>query len=266
MTEPDTNADDGWTLRAWGQDFHAAACTLTRLPLPAPAADVALLPRVRRAYPMVGAFVGLAAGGVFFAAHDVGLPLAVNAVLAVAALILVGGHMDDRGSRAAAPLMVATMLKISSLYVLGNAATPGGGPHMIVLALVAAGALSHAAALLLEPDAQQSEDDDDDDDRGSNVVIMPPDGTQITEAEMDEGNGRELGAPATAIIFALVVTAAALGLIAGVVAAAGATAGAWLAPRILAREIDAQTLPMPLALQQSAEVWALMALAVLLSV
>lgn len=268
MTEQKYNQDDGWTLRAWWLDLHAAAATLTRLPIGAPPAPAALSPRVRRAYPLVGALTGLAAGGVYFAANDVGLPIAVNAVLTVAALILIGGHMDDKGDRAVAPLLVATLLKIVAIFVFGDPATPGGGPHMVVLALVATGALSHAAALLLEPapDTDASDIAPVDAYSDPKVVILPPDGTQITEEDLDEGNGSDLGPQTTAIIIALLLTVISLGLLPGAVAAAGATLGAWLAPRILMREIDADILPMPIALQQTAEVWALLGLAIFMSV
>ena len=271
MTSPFNTGDDGWTFQAWLQDLHCAAATLTRLPLPHPPAASALNPRVRRAYPLVGAFVGLAAGGVFFAAHDVGLPLVVGTVLCVAALILLGGHMDDHGQRAAGPLLVATMIKLATIYVIGNVDTPNGGPHMVVVALAAAGALSHAAAILFEP---APSDDDTTDTKVAmgpqvadpKVVILPPDGTQLTEEDMYEGNGRDLGPAATAIIIALLVAAVALGLLPGAVAAGGAAIGAWIAPKMLAREIEAEILPLPLALQQSGEVWALLALAVLMTV
>ncbi|MGD1933176.1 MAG: hypothetical protein ACFB0Z_01510 [Candidatus Phaeomarinobacter sp.] len=271
MTTPFNTGDDGWTFRAWFQDVHCAAATLTRLPLPHPPAAVALNPRVRRAYPLVGAFVGLAAGGVFFAAHDVGLPLVVGTVLCVAALILLGGHMDDHGQRAAGPLLVATMIKLATIYVIGNIDTPDGGPHMVVVALTAAGALSHAAALLFEPSPVEDEESGTSiaptpEVADPKVVIMPPDGTQISEEDMDEGNGRDLGPAATGIIIALIVAAVALGLLPGAVAAGGAAIGTWIAPKMLAREIDSEVLPLPLALQQSGEVWALLALAVLMTV
>lgn len=271
MSDPFHVADDAWTFRAWLQDLHSAAATLTRLPLPHPPAGAALDPRGRRAYPIIGALIGLAAGGVFFAAHDVGLPLAVCTVLSVAALILIGGHMDDHGQRAAGPLLVATMIKLAAIYVIGNVSTPDGGPHMVVVSLAAAGALSHAAAILFEPDFP--EDDDADTDvpttRASadpKVVILPPDGTEISEEEMDEGNGRELGPATTAIIIALLVALVALGILPGAAAVGGAAIGAWGAPRMLAREIKSEVLPLPLALQQSGEVWALLALAILMSV
>lgn len=270
MSAPFHTADDSWTLKAWWQDLHSALSTLTRLPLPPPPAAAALNPRACRAYPLVGAFVGLAAGGVFFAAHDVGLPLVFCTVLSVAALILLGGHMDDHGQRAAGPLLVSTMIKLAAIYVIGNEATPEGGPHMVVVSLAAAGALSHAAAILFEPTPPEDEPETDlvpaPGVVDPKVVILPPDGTQITEEDMDEGNGRELGPATTAIIIALLVALAALGILPGAAAVGGAAIGAWIAPRILAREIGAEVLPLPLALQQSGEVWALLGLAILMSV
>lgn len=271
MTSPFQTTDDNWTLRAWVQDLHGAIAVLTRLPIPSPGADVALSPRTRRAFPLVGAFVGLAAGGAFFAGHDMGLPLVVNTVLSVAALLLLGGYMERDRQQAALPLMVATMLKLAAVYVIGNPATPGGGPHMVVVALVASGALSQAASLLLEP-TQESDDPESADTLPESagmadpkVVILPPDGTHIAEEDFDEGNGRELAAPTTAVLIALAISLLGLGLLPGAVTVGGAVIGAWVAPRMLAREIEADVIPMSVALQQSGEVWALLGLAILMS-
>lgn len=266
MTPPFTTADDAWTVRAWRDDLHVALSLLTRLPVGAPPAAACLSERPKRTFPLVAAFMGLAAGGAFFVAHDAGLPLVVNTVLCVAALLLLGGHVDDHGHTASAPLMVATMMKLAAVYVLGSPMTPGGGPAMVVVALAGAGALSQAAAILLEPDGEDEADVPAE--AGAvdpKVVILPPDGTQITEDEMDEGNGRALGAPTTAILIALIISILGLGLMPTAVAAGGAMFGAFIAPRLLARDIEAEVLATPLAMQQSGEVWALLALAVLLS-
>jgi len=269
MTPLSSPDDDAWTVRAWIRDVHISIATLTRLPVPAPDASALLSPRARRAWPLVGAFTGLAAGGVFFAAHDVGLPLVVCTVLCVASLILIGGHVDDHGQRAAAPLLVATMIKLAAIYVLGNPATTGGGSHMVVLALAAAGALSQAGTLLLEPDALEEDSEThlpEETASDPKVIIMPPDGTQIPEDGFDEGNGRAIGPAATAVTISLLIAFAALGLLPGAVAIGGAALGAWIAPRLLRRDIEDGALPMTLAQQQSGEVWALLGLAVLMSV
>jgi len=266
MTSPFTGPDDAWTLRAWRDDLHVAISVLTRLPVGAPPAAAALSPRARRAYPIIGAFMGIAAGGAFFVAHDAGLPLVVNTVLSVAALLLIGGHMDDHSHRAPVPLMVATMIKLAAVYVLGNVATPNGGPAMVVVGLMAAGALSNAAALVLEPDPDEQMDAPDEAGAAdAKVMIFPPDGTRLSEEDLDEGNGRELGPPTTAVLIALGLSVAGLGLMGAAVAAGGAMLGAFIAPRLLAREIEDNTLEVPLAMQQSGEVWALLGLAVLLS-
>lgn len=259
-----------WALAAWMTDLHAAAAALTRLPLPPPPAAATLAPRRVRAFPVIGALTGLAAGGVFFAGHDVGLPPAVNAVLAVAALVLIGGHLDEGDNRAAAPFLIATLLKIAALAVIGDPATPGGGPAMAVMALAGAGALSHAAALVLAPDPAGDEASDAEGGPApaptpAKVVIFPPDGTAIPggeDAETAEGNGHDMGPAASALGVAAVIGVIALGLMGALVAAGGAAVGAFVAPRILAREIEAGLLGVALALQQSAEVWALLALAV----
>ncbi len=269
MTPPPRNDGADWSLAAWGRDLHVAVSALTRLPVQPPPASASLDPRARRAYPIAGALMGLAAGGVFFASHDVGLPAAVSAILAVAALILIGGHLEDGQTRAAAPFMVATLLKIAAIYVIGGDENFESGPHVAVLALVAVGALSHAAAILLEPapDPEDEADANAGEDGDPRVLILPPDGTAIPADEEDhEGNGHELGPAATALAISLIVAVVTLGLTAGAVAAGGAALGAWLAPRAFRQEIESGHLPMPLALQQSGEVWGLLALAVSMSI
>jgi cobalamin synthase len=63
MTPPFTTADDAWTVRAWRDDLHVALSLLTRLPVGAPPAAACLSERPKRAFPLVAAFMGLAAGG-----------------------------------------------------------------------------------------------------------------------------------------------------------------------------------------------------------
>ncbi len=73
----------------------AAIRFLTRVPLPGPPTRVEDLPPAVGWYPLVGAGVGAAIGGIFLALA-VGLPPWVAAVLAVAAgLLLTGGFHED---------------------------------------------------------------------------------------------------------------------------------------------------------------------------
>ncbi len=110
-----------FTARAWWQDIGNALRFLTRLPLPrapAPAEpdfldeaadlDVAEdeeraapemrpLGRAVRAFPLVGALLGIAAGFAFAIATAIGLPDLVAGVVAVAVLALMTGALHEDG-------------------------------------------------------------------------------------------------------------------------------------------------------------------------
>ena len=85
--------------RAWWSDLRAALRFLTRLPLRTARAggDGPPLGRGVRAFPIVGALIGLAAGLVYGLAGGLGLPEIVAAVLAVGAGALVTGALHEDG-------------------------------------------------------------------------------------------------------------------------------------------------------------------------
>ncbi len=103
------DADDGapgWQVyraaRAWWQDIRAAQGFLTRIPVwrRAGAAGAGLdapLGRAVRAFPLIGALVGLFGGLVYAVAAGIGLPDIVAAVLAVGALALATGALHEDG-------------------------------------------------------------------------------------------------------------------------------------------------------------------------
>jgi adenosylcobinamide-GDP ribazoletransferase len=141
------SADAGEAVRT----LIAAIRFLTRLPCPGPATTLADLPSAVGWYPLVGAAIGAAIGGLFLAlAH--GLPVAVAAVLAVAiGLLLTGGFHEDGatdatdglgggwtrervleimkdsriGAYGAMALWVVLSLRVACLVALGAAAVPG---------------------------------------------------------------------------------------------------------------------------------------------
>jgi adenosylcobinamide-GDP ribazoletransferase len=116
------SADDGEAVRA----LIAAIRFLTRLPVPGPATRVEDLPAAVGWYPLVGAGVGAAIGGVFLALSH-GLPAFVAAVLAIAVgLLLTGGFHEDGASDAADGLgggftteRVLTIMKDSRIGAYG---------------------------------------------------------------------------------------------------------------------------------------------------
>ncbi len=139
-------AHDGEAMRA----LIAAIRFLTRLPVPGPDTRVEDLPPAVGWYPLVGAGVGAAIGGIFVGL-SLGLPPWVAAVLAVAAgLLLTGGFHEDGatdatdglgggfttekvllimkdsriGAYGAMALWVVLTLRVASLVALGAAAVP----------------------------------------------------------------------------------------------------------------------------------------------
>lgn len=104
-----------FSARAWWQDIGNALRFLTRLPLPRAAApaepdffDAAEedaqdpsaaqpLGRTVRAFPLIGALLGIAAGFAFAIATGLGLPVLVAGVIAVALLALMTGALHEDG-------------------------------------------------------------------------------------------------------------------------------------------------------------------------
>ncbi|ABG31442.1 cobalamin 5'-phosphate synthase [Roseobacter denitrificans OCh 114] len=80
------------------REIGVAFCLLSRLPMPAlPAAAFERSARSVWAYPLVGATLGLIAGGVGAAALWAGLPVGIAAGLTLAALMLSTGAMHEDG-------------------------------------------------------------------------------------------------------------------------------------------------------------------------
>ncbi len=104
-----------FAARAWWQDIGNASRFLTRLPLPrasAPAQPDFLdeageeehevsaprpMGRAVRAFPLIGALLGIAAGFAFAIATGLGLPALVAGVIAVAVLALMTGALHEDG-------------------------------------------------------------------------------------------------------------------------------------------------------------------------
>lgn len=85
-------------FRSWGRDIVAAAIFLTRLPLrwrgewpPGQHASA------QRAFPIVGAGIGLAGGAAYLVAHGVGLPPVLAAIAAVGVQALLTGALHEDG-------------------------------------------------------------------------------------------------------------------------------------------------------------------------
>ena len=157
-------------VAGWVRDLRAAGAFLTVLPVPVPVGPrgrkVAKPPASAvRAFPVIGAGVGIIAGATLMVANDLGLhPMASALVaLAVAAALTGGLHEDGLadtadglggGQTAAARLKVMQDSRIGTFGVLAivfsvaiRAAFLAGfaTPGIAVLALIAAGAASRGA-------------------------------------------------------------------------------------------------------------------------
>ncbi len=171
MSEPET--ETGWSPReaiaGWWTDAREAAASLTRLPLPrppevAPEASLAAL----RAFPLVGAAIGLAGGVVYAVAAWLGLGAWIAALLAVATTAVVTGALHETalagvvddlagrdrpetralmGARHAGGLGVLALVLSVALRAaaLAALAAPAAAAGAAVAALVAAHAAARAA-------------------------------------------------------------------------------------------------------------------------
>ena len=250
--------------RVWWSDFRAALRFLTRVPVRTarPAGEQAPLRRAVRAFPIVGALVGLAAGIVYGIAGGIGLPDIVAAVLAVGAAALITGALHEDGladmadgfgggasaerklaimrdSRIGAygviALVVVLAAKVGAIADLGADA---GETGLAIAALVAAAAASRAA--------------------------MPALMLWLAPARSD-GLAADAGSPPathvwTGLALALVLAVGLLtwsGLVAFLIAGLGTAAVAWLAER----QIGGYTGDVLGGTQQIAEVLFLLTLA-----
>jgi adenosylcobinamide-GDP ribazoletransferase len=161
MTQTPTPIADHWS--GWWTDLRVAAGFLTRLPgLGAPIE--ANLARAMRAFPLIGAGLGLLAGLVYALGYGMGLPPMAAALLAIGCSVLVTGALHEDGLADTADGMaggrdVETRLAIMADSRIGAAGTLalviGVGlraaalatlatPGVAAAALIAAGAGSRA--------------------------------------------------------------------------------------------------------------------------
>ena len=252
--------------RAWWSDTRAALAFLTRVPVGAARAEGEGPPlgRAVRAFPVIGALIGLAAGLVYGIASGLGLPEIVAAVLALGASALITGALHEDGladmadgfgggetrerklaimrdSRIGAygviALVVVLAAKVGAIAHLG---ADLGGTGLVVAAMIAAAAASRAAMPAL-------------------MLWMQP--------ARSDGLAADAGRPPsthvwTGLAIAAVLAVALLtwsGLVAFLIAGLGSAGIAWLAER----QIGGHTGDVLGGVQQIAEVLFLLALAAL---
>ena len=96
--DQETRSNISEHLRNWSEDFGLAVALLTRIPVPQPA-DVTpeRMARAQRAFPLVGAMVGLAVGLVDRCLLAIGIPELAAAAVAIGAGALLTGALHEDG-------------------------------------------------------------------------------------------------------------------------------------------------------------------------
>jgi len=265
-----------FTARAWWQDLGNALRFLTRLPVPwtreaarpdflddavdeeqdAPAPRP--FGRTVRAFPLVGALLGIAAGFAFAIATGLGLPVLVAGVIAVAVLALMTGALHEDGLADMADGFGGGRNAEKKLAIMSDSRIGAYGVIVLVLVLAAkVGALADLADIgvvmsgLICASAAS---------RAAMVAMM-----RWLPAARGDGLGAQAGRPAAEHVWTGIVIAALLCVLlltwSGVVALLIAALGA-LAVGILARrQIGGHTGDVLGASQQISELIFLLALA-----
>ncbi len=244
---PPPRQNDYFNARLWWGQVLTALAHLTRLRPGARERSANALILAARAFPLVGAALGLAGGLAYAIAFSIGLPVLVAALLGVGTLVFLTGALHEgQMSRLAEPRdesPIGALGVISLLLALGarvGSVADLERPGLVIAALVVAAAASRAAI----PAAAR--------------FLLPP-GTNDAEAESAR--------PGSSDVLVAVLLAAGLSLIAlgwsGLVALLAGAAGA-LALIAFARRRIAERADDGLgAIQQAFEVAFLAALAAL---
>ena len=170
--DDDDPADTPAAIRliAWWTDLMTALAFLTRLPLPAPAADRPPdLARATRVMPLAGAAIGLGGGAIYWLSGVLGLSPAIAGLLAVAATILATGALHEDGLADSADGIFAGAEPARRLEIMRDSRSGAYGVLALVLsvglraaalaaiaapgAVVAAMIAAHAVARALPPAA-----------------------------------------------------------------------------------------------------------------
>lgn len=236
----------------WMTELCLAVTTLTRLPLPCPAAaDATPVGRAAWAFPLAGVVAGIFGAVIYAGATRLGLPLALAGIFAIAGMVwLTGGLHEDGladcadgfgggrtiesklaimrdsrlGTYGALSLIIVVLGRLYALIALDN-------PAWVGAALIAGAATSRAGIVAL-------------------MVLMAPARRDGLAATAGQPNSRDL---ALAVAISLVVALALLGWRAGLYGFFGALIGAALVATAAQRQIGGQTGDVLGAAQQVAE-------------
>jgi len=252
-------------LRRLWADVAANLRFFSRLPLPAPGANADFdLKRIAWATPLAGAAIGAIGAAGLALARMLGLPLSLEAVVAVATLVAATGALHEDGLADLADGFGGGGTREAKLAIMRDSRIGSFGAVALVLSLMArvvavaslaehgfafaaaglvlAGAVSRAAAL-------------------APPALLPAaraDGAGASAGRLEAGD-LVPGALATAAL-ALVVGLAALGVLRALFACALAGGGAFAICALARRQIGGQTGDVAGAAQQIAEIGCLLGL------
>ena len=247
-------------VRVWRNDFRAALLFLTRVPLKRarPAGDTPPLGRAVRAFPIVGALIGLVAGIVYAIAAGIGLPDIVAAVLAVGAAALATGALHEDGLADMADGFGGGSTRERKLAIMRDSRIGAYGVIVLVVVLAAkVGAIADLedtgpviAAMVAAA--------------GVSRAAMPAVMLWLEPARAD-GLAADAGRPPSTYVWTALAMAAVLavglltwsGLVAFLIAGLGTAALAWLAER----QVGGHTGDVLGGVQQISEVLFLLTLA-----
>jgi adenosylcobinamide-GDP ribazoletransferase len=138
-------------LKAWRDDAVAALGFLTRLPLPAALAPARHdLVRAVRAFPLVGAFIGLVGGAAFALALALGVPATPAALLAVLTTVLATGGLHEDGLADTADGFGGGFTRERKLAIMRD---PRSGAYGLLALIFSVGLRTAALAALGRPGA-----------------------------------------------------------------------------------------------------------------
>lgn len=238
-------------LAAWWEDVRTACALLTRLPARHGMVSGGLLMRAARAFPIVGAGVGLLAAGAYHAALLVGLPAAAAAILALATALLVTGALHEDGLADSADGFGGGRGREHKLAIMRDSRIGTYGVLALVVAVALKGAAlvalpaGHAAGALVAAHI-------------ASRAVLPWIMRQERPARSD-GLAVAAGRPAAAAVLwslglAVIAVLLAQGLATGLIALAAAALVAQLAAWVARRQVGGYTGDVLGAVQQAVEV------------
>ena len=247
-------------VRVWRSDLRASLLFLTRVPLRAarPEGDAPSLGRAVRAFPIVGALIGLVAGIVYAIAAGIGLPDIVAAVLAVGAGALITGALHEDGLADMTDGFGGGSTRERKLAIMRDSRIGAYGVIVLVVVLAAkVGAIADLEEIGLVIASMVAA-------AGVSRAAMPAVMLWLDPAR-DDGLAADAGRPPSTHVWTGLALAAVLavglltwsGLVALLIAGIGTAAVAWLAER----QVGGHTGDVLGGVQQFSEVLFLLTLA-----